>query len=393
MAPHTGSAGSEPATDVALSAHSPPATAGFPPVPPRVALASISRRGRDGVSHVARLLHRSLQDIAGAPPPTVDLEPRSPGRVSLLERASFAARVAIAQRPNAAQCVLYGHLGIARAQRLLPSALRRPYGVFLHGVEVWDAPLGDGLQRLLSGAAVLVSNSHFTAHRVMALYPSVGRVDACPLALLPDEPPHDEPIDLELLGRVSERSALIVGRMSSSERYKGHDLLLDAWPAVRARVPHAQLVVVGRGDDVERLRERAHAAGLADALLFCGGVTDATLAALYRRVALFTMPSRGEGFGIVYLEAMRAGLACVASREDGAVDVVEDGRTGALVSTRDGSELARVVGELLADPFRARALGEAGRRRYLDNFTYPRFRERLRDILTRGFAPGRRGPR
>jgi phosphatidylinositol alpha-1,6-mannosyltransferase len=378
--------GDSEALDGASSRVSPGA---FPPT----ALASISRRGHDGVAHVARLLHLALRDLAGVAPRTVDLEPATPGVVSLRERASFAARVMLAQRPGASRFVLYSHLGIARAHLLLPGSLRRPYGIFLHGIEAWGSPLGDVQQKLLAGAAVLVSNSHFTADRVMTLYPSVGRVDPCPLALLPEVPVDDGPVDAQLVARVRDRSALIVGRMSSSERYKGHDLLLDAWPSVRVLVPDAQLVVAGRGGDGGRVRGRAEAMGLGESVLFCGGVSDATLAALYRRVAMFAMPSRGEGFGIVYLEAMRAGLACVASKDDGAVDVVEDGRTGVLVAPGDVATLATVVGGLLGDPGRARALGEAGRRRYHEKFTYPHFRERLGAILMRGVAAGPRGRR
>jgi phosphatidylinositol alpha-1,6-mannosyltransferase len=175
--------------------------------------------------------------------------------------------------------------------------------------------------------------------------------------------------------------------MSAAERYKGHDELLEAWPSVRAAAPGAQLVVVGGGDDQPRLAARARERGLADDVLFCGRVSDATLDALFERVALFAMPSRGEGFGVVYLQAMRAGLACVGATDDAAGDVIDDGRTGLLVAQRDVAGLARAIGTLLGDPALAKSMGRAGRERYEKEFTYERFRDRLASVLAANGVP------
>src|SRR5260221_434552 len=102
-------------------------------------------------------------------------------------------------------------------------------------------------------------------------------------------------------------SAPMVGRMPRHERYKGHDWLIDVWPFVVPSVPDARLVVVGRGDDRARLEARVAAAGVGGAIRFAGRVSDEELAGLYRACAFFVMPSANEGFGLAYLEAMRAG--------------------------------------------------------------------------------------
>jgi phosphatidylinositol alpha-1,6-mannosyltransferase len=101
--------------------------------------------------------------------------------------------------------------------------------------------------------------------------------------------------------------------MSADERYKGHDQILDAWPVVRSRIPDARLVIVGDGDDAPRLRAKAASLGLAASVLFTGFVTEAQLAALYQKASVFAMPSREEGFGLVYLEAMARGVPCIGS--------------------------------------------------------------------------------
>jgi glycosyltransferase involved in cell wall biosynthesis len=97
------------------------------------------------------------------------------------------------------------------------------------------------------------------------------------------------------------------------------------------------------------------------------------------------MPSRGEGFGLVYLQAMRAGIPCLGSRDDAAADVIVDGETGLLVPRQDPDAISGALGRLLTDEPMRRRLGAAGRRRFESTFTYPRFRARLAGILARSF--------
>lgn len=352
-----------------------------------IGLAAVSRSGGDGVSHVGQLLERALGDLRGSPPLTVDLAPNRPGAVSLAERARFVSKVVGAQLGGQVGGLLFNHVGIARVQRLLPPPVRRPYAVFVHGVEAWDPELDAGRIAALRAAAVRIANSRYTARRVEATHPAAGPITACPLSLLPDPPSDARVVDADLVARVGARSAIIVGRMSAAERYKGHDELLEGWPAVCERVPDAQLVVVGSGDDADRLRRKAADAGLGERVLFTGRVASGTLHSLLGRSRVFAMPSRGEGFGIVYLEAMRAGLPCVAATDDAAGEVVIDGTTGTLVRQADRAALASALAALLLDPPRARAMGAAGRRRYEAHFTYERFRDRLAAVLTSAFGP------
>ena len=358
--------------------------------PPRVPLAHGAGLGvvtmqpsGDGVAYVGRLLHHALAD-AGAAPWRLALDPATAGVVTRGEALRFAMRLAAGLATGRARWMLYNHVGIARAQLALPLPLRRPYGVFVHGVEVWYPELEPDRKRALRRARVRISNSHYTARRLAAVHPDIGRVVPCPLGLLPGEP-DTRGADAALLERVRPASILIVGRMSAHERYKGHDELLECLPALRARVAGAQLVVVGRGDDRARLETKAAALGVAGDVLFTGYASDATVEALLRRAAAFAMPSRGEGFGLVYLQAMRAGLPCVASTDDAGRDVVVDGETGFLVAQDDREGLADRLARLLADAAMRRRLGEAGRRRYEAEFTYERFRDRLLPILADAF--------
>jgi phosphatidylinositol alpha-1,6-mannosyltransferase len=288
--------------------------------------------------------------------------------------ALAAWRRQLAGRP----ALVFDLLGPARVQAWLPGPLRAPYLVPLYGIEVWR-PLGWQRRRALALATVRLAISRYTVERARPFFPDLGDARVLPLAL--EERPPDGAVDLDLVSHLGTGFLLIVGRMASAERYKGHDQVLEVLP----RVPGARLVVAGDGDDRPRLQARAADLGLVDRkggrVTFTGFVSEATLAELYRRAAVFVMPSLGEGFGLVYLEAMRAGKPCVAARRSAADEVVADHETGFLVDREDPEELASVLTRLLASPDLARRMGEAGRRRWREQFSLEKFQEGLRPLL------------
>jgi glycosyltransferase involved in cell wall biosynthesis len=115
-------------------------------------------------------------------------------------------------------------------------------------------------------------------------------------------------------------------------------------------------------------------------------VSPATLDALLHRVGVMAMPSRQEGFGIVYLEAMKAGLSCIGATEDGASEPIVHGVTGLLVEQSDQRELAHSIISVLSQESLRNALGVAGLRRFESEFTFERYRARLLAALSTSFA-------
>jgi phosphatidyl-myo-inositol dimannoside synthase len=351
-------------------------------------------RGHGGIARVSALLWRAMEELAGSRRRVITLLKDSP-HPRPADKLRFAWEVAGLQWRGQAQWILFDHLGVAAVENLVPRSRRAPYAVFLHGVEVW-CPLSPRQEELLRSAAIRISNSHYTAERAAKTHPGVGPIAVCHLALLDEERsawhvPASETPDLDMAARVGGHAVLIVGRMSSSERYKGHDQLIEAWPLVRSAVPDAQLIIVGTGDDAPRLKARAAETGAGEEILFTGRVSDATLDMLYARAAVFAMPGRGEGFGLVYLEAMRHGLACVAGMHDASGEVVEHGKTGFLVDQGNLEELARALLELLRNPGLRKQMGEAGLERVKTDFSFDRFRARLASVMTPFFSlePGR----
>jgi phosphatidylinositol alpha-1,6-mannosyltransferase len=338
-----------------------------------------------GVAYVGRLLHRALRD-AGSDPWTIELGVERRDAASVTTRARFAFGLLCAGLLQRADWMLFNHIAVARAHRAIPQLLRVPYGVFVHDVEAWASDLDAPRRATLRDAEVLIANSQYTARRVAAAHGDRVNVVACQLGLFDDDSVHGD-VDQEILGACGARAVLIVGRITSDERYKGHDELVEAWPGVVAAAPDAQLFVAGWGDDVPRLQSKAVRLGVGDAVRFCGYVNEATLAALFRRVAIYAMPSTREGFGLVYLEAMRAGVPCIGSTVDAAAEVIVHGKTGFVVDRNDSRALTNALVTLLTDPVLRAAMGIAGRRRFETHFTYTHFRSRLLPILRASF-PG-----
>lgn len=200
-----------------------------------------------------------------------------------------------------------------------------------------------------------------------------------------------EPIDLERWTALFAAApphprggltVLCVARMYPRKRIRD---LVEAAALLRREIPGLRVRIVGKGpewDDVVRLHARL---GLGETVTLLGDVSLERLVEEYVSADIFCLPSVQEGFGIVLLEAMAAGLPVVACRAAAIPEVIEDGVTGALVAPRDPAGLARQIGELLADRERARAMGEAGRRAVVA-YTPERVAARLLDAVRLGLA-------
>ena len=330
-----------------------------------------------GIATVSRLLWQVVNEGWRPRAQLLTMFDHESRPATFIEKARFTTNLSSAQILGRTDFIIFTHLALAKVHTAVPARSRRRYGVFLNGIEVWK-PLTASEQDTLGRADLRIAISHHTAARVMKAYPGVGPIAVCQLALPVasaadggDPPP-------EHLG---PHAVLTVGRMSRTERYKGHDQLIDAWTAVVDAVPDAQLVFVGDGDDAPRLKQKAAESGAGDRILFTGFVSKASLDALYRSAALFALPSRAEGFGLVYLEAMSHRRACIGSIHDAAVEVIADGETGQLVDQDDKGCLAATVSGLLLDEQRRRRMGEAGYRRLVSEFSFERFRDRVHTLL------------
>jgi glycosyltransferase involved in cell wall biosynthesis len=156
---------------------------------------------------------------------------------------------------------------------------------------------------------------------------------------------------------------LCVGRLIP---IKGHIVLLRAFAAARRELPELELEIAGRGPLEPALRALARELGVADAVRFLGQVTP--IQAAIERSAVVVVPSMGEGFGMVALEAMERSRPVIAAAIGGLGELVRDGETGVLVPPGEAEPLAEAIVRVAGDTGLARRMGEAGRRRALARF-------------------------
>jgi phosphatidylinositol alpha-1,6-mannosyltransferase len=283
-------------------------------------------------------------------------------------------RIVIAAHPNLAVPALWTKT-FSPATKII---------VLCHGVEVWEILPARRRAALLAADMVVVPSS-YTAEKLH----SVQKVATEKIRTVP------WPINAEML-KMSEADPstlplppgfpagpviLTVGRWAASERYKGADDLIRAMPQLLSSFPGLQLVAVGSGDDVPRLRAVAAEYGVAEAVHFFEGISREQLAACYAHSEIFALPSTGEGFGIVFIEAMAFGRPVLGVAAGGVTDIVEDGMNGILIPPKEPPALARSLGRLLRDSNLRSQLGQKGIESVREKYRFPVLEGNLERIL------------
>lgn len=270
-----------------------------------------------------------------------------PSRLRTLVFAMFCLWWLWRERPSV--CVLT-HPHFSKVFSLPFVRLDTPVLAVAHGVEVWGHLRG----RLLAGlkaCAGLLPVSEFTRTNMLR----ESGLNANRVIVVPDTFREQAfatgPKPAFLLARHGLRAdqplLLTVGRLAASEAYKGHDQVIAALPAIRASNPEVRYIIVGTGDDQARLQACAEQHGQSDAVIFAGFIPEHELADYYRLCDAFVMPSTGEGFGIVYLEALASGKPCIVGNQDASPEAIGDGRWGFAVDPRSPAAIAEAVIKLI----------------------------------------------
>ncbi|MBR8833969.1 MAG: glycosyltransferase family 4 protein [Stigonema ocellatum SAG 48.90 = DSM 106950] len=238
--------------------------------------------------------------------------------------------------------IICGHINLLPFAYLVGIWTRTPIFLVLHGIEAWQpCPhwLANNLVKKIDG---IISVSELTKERFLEW----AKLDSVQEFILPNTVnlEHFQPAvknsDLLVRHQLEGKTVLMtLGRLDSSERYKGFDEVLGLLPILTQEIPNIAYMIVGEGSDRQRLETKAKSLGVERHVVFTGFISEAEKADYYRLADAFVMPGKGEGFGIVYLEAMACGIPVVASIVDGSREAVRNGALGFIVNPDDPQEI------------------------------------------------------
>lgn len=344
--------------------------------------------GIGGIAKVNRDLLASLNDMPEvqevvALPRLVQREPETiPQKVYFDRRAARgklsyvlrAMRFAIVSRWM--NLVICGHINLLPLAWLTSHLKRVPLLLIVHGIEVWQPHRNPLVRALLPRVDAITAVSRYTIERLRAW----SGVPEERFRLLPNcvdlntfVPRSPNGLLARRYGLQGKKVLLTVGRLAGYDRYKGFDEVLEVMPRLVHEEPRIVYVIAGDGTDRGRLQAKAQALGVADHTVFTGFVSEEEKIDLYNLADVHVMPSRGEGFGIVHLEAMACGVPAIGSRLDGSRDALLDGRLGQLVDPRDPEQLVQAIRKAFAMP-RRRPPG-------IDHFSDVAYRERVAALV------------
>lgn len=272
-----------------------------------------------------------------------------PAKVTLLgiarSRMLFALRALLATRQLGRGDVIFcGHLFLLPLAVMLARLCGAAVWLQLHGIEAWQRP-----GRLLQWAVARVRLVTAVSRHTRRLFLQWAACEPHHVKVLPNTVGAEfspGPVPAALQSRYATQGQcvlLTVSRLAAAERYKGHDRVMQALCTLQATHPELLYLIAGEGDDKQRLQALAQQLGLEAQVRFIGYVADADLPDLYRLADVFVMPSTGEGFGIVFLQAALCGTPVIAADADGSRDPLRDGAVGALVSLQTPAELAEAI--------------------------------------------------
>jgi len=374
----------------------------FPPMGGGIArwMGELARRYAPGALVVSTGQNADAADVDATFPNRIDRLPVPAKRLRTVQGILlWSRRAAVLARSTAAEFIWCGNIKpAAYPAKWTKERLGTPFGILLHGGDILilqhqvhqSVLKRRTAKALLSSAAVLVANSHWTRDRCLTLLgeldiePAPGQVQVVPLGAdhLLFRPGLDTRDVRARYGIGQGRWLLSVARLT---RHKGIDTALQALALLARDHPDLHYAVVGTGEEHDALEAEARSLGVADRTRFLTNVPDRDLPSLYNCAEIYLgvsrlMEQRVEGFGISLVEASACGLPVVAGRSGGIPEAVRDGETGLLVDAERAESVRDALAQLLNDEGLRGRLGSAGRSAVEESYNWDRVTADLRRI-------------
>lgn len=256
--------------------------------------------------------------------------------------------------------------------------------LFAHGIEVWQ-PLSVIKKKMLKKCDKILAVSNYTKNKLT----EVNDVNAAKCDVLNNclDPFFAEEENVDGYNTLYDKYKLskdnfillTVTRIAADEQYKGYDKVIDAMSKIIKDFPNVRYIIAGKYDlsEKNRLDSLVEKNNLSHAIIFTGFISDKQLSAYYRMADVFIMPSVGEGFGIVFIEAMYYGLPVIAGNKDGSVDALLNGRLGLMVDPDKEEEIILAVKKIIND----RTDFIPDNNMLMEKFGYSIYKENVKEIL------------
>lgn len=312
------------------------------------------------------------------------------GSIPLLLRThAFATQLfmgGVLQHPD---LIISTHLNFTPVAYQLKRLLGIPYWTVAHGVDAWNIQ-NPKIQRALHNCDRILAVSSYTGDRLIkeqSLNPE--KVSILHNTFNPNQfQPAAKPAYLLTRHHLTLEQPVIltVGRLSASEQYKGYDQMIRAMVRIRSAIPNVHYIIVGKGDDQPRIEQLINQLQLQNCVTLAGFVPDGELCDYYNLCDVFAMPSKGEGFGIVYLEALACGKPVLGGNQDAAIDALCHGKLGALVDPNDIDDIAKTIVSILKRSYNHDLMYQplALRQATIDTFAFEGFQKTLFEYLRHG---------
>ncbi|MBP9838539.1 MAG: glycosyltransferase family 4 protein [Proteobacteria bacterium] len=252
------------------------------------------------------------------------------------------------RKPN---LIIVTHPHFAKFAAIISKYFGIPYWTIIYGEEVWDLHKKLDIWGI-SNSEKIISISKLTAERILQQLPDLtNKISILPCTAnfekytIKNEKP-------EYLLRhhnltKDEKIILTVGRLDPSQQYKGHDAIISQLSKIALTVGKIKYLIVGSGGDKVRLEKLVDSFNVSHMVIFVGRVKDEEISDYYNLCDVFAMPSSGEGFGIVFLEALACGKPAIGGKDDGAKDALLEGECGILIDPKNAEEVANSISEIL----------------------------------------------
>ena len=259
-------------------------------------------------------------------------------RVARRGRAGFAVAALVAALRMRPDVVLIGHVNFCFVGVLIARLTASRALLMVHGGEAWRPRRSRWVNHSIRHVDCISSVSELTLRRLCEWAPIAANrtfVLPCCVDLSRFTPGPRDAALVHALGLSGKRIVMTMGRLAIEEQAKGFDEVIEQLPRLLRIVPDLVYLICGTGSDEARLRAKAAAIGVAGQVVFAGFVPEDEKVKYYRLADAYVMPSRGEGFGIVILEALACGIPVMGSNVDGTFEALQGGALGACVDPRD----------------------------------------------------------